>query len=84
MRIDLKNGGIVATNTCDLYDAYILIIDKEEKSIDVSDQKGMMIGRIMYEKENVETLEYDSNGHLDDTLGKIIIKEGEIVWNKEN
>ena len=83
MRIDLKNGGYVSTTNCTFYDAYILIIDKEEKTIDVSDQWGMMIGLIHYENEKEITYaEYDSFGRLKPEI-EDIVENGKVVYKEE-
>ena len=83
MKIKLNNGGYVSTTNCTFYDVYIIIIDEEEKTIDVSDQFGMMIGLIHYENEKEITFaEYDSFGRLKPEI-EDIIENGKIIWNKD-
>lgn len=85
MNIDLGYGGIVMTDDCTFYDAYMLIIDESEKTIDVSDSNGMMIGMIHYDGniQNVSLHKYNEKGRF---TGDIIdiIKDGELCINEND
>lgn len=83
MKIDLQYGGIIMTADCTFYDADMLIINEEEKSIDISDSNGMMIGMIYYDNSTKEVTmnKYDSHGRL---TGNIIdiINNGKLVYKE--
>lgn len=83
MRIDLQHGGIVMTADCTFYDAYMLIVDESEKSIDVSDSNGMMIGMIYYDNsvKEVTMNKYDSHGRLTGNIINII-NNGKLVYKE--
>lgn len=79
MKIEFEPYGLVYTDNVDIYDVKFIIIDKEEKTIDLCDQWGMSIGNIHYENEKeVGYLKYNKDERLtgDD---EIIIKNGEVV-----
>ena len=71
------------TTDCTFYDAYMLIIDEKEKSIDVSDSNGMMIGMIYYDNsvKEVTMNKYDSHGRLSGNITDII-SNGELVYKE--
>lgn len=83
MKIYLRYGGVVMTPSCTFFDPYLLIIDKDEKTIEINDNMGMIEGMIHYENEKyVDINRRDENDKL---LGDVIpiIKDGEIVYKEE-
>ena len=40
IKIELEHGGIVTTDNCAYYDVYMLIVNKEEKQIEINDSSG--------------------------------------------
>lgn len=74
MRIDFPNGALIMTEDCSYCDVYMLIIDEEEKTIDVSDNYGMMIGMIHYDDsiKNVDAKIYDEQ---DNDIVPIIVDQ---------
>ena len=74
MRIDFPTGATIMTEDCSYCDVYMLIIDEEEKSIDVSDYNGMMIGMIHYDDnvKNVDARIYEKD---DNNIESIIINQ---------
>ncbi len=81
-KLMIKNGGILSTKNCDYYDVYLLMIDTEEKTIDVSDNTGFSIGLIHYKDEKeISLYKYDDEGKLGDD-DVMIIKNGEFLWQQ--
>ena len=79
IKIELEHGGIVTTDNCAYCDVYMLIVNKEEKQIEINDSSGFTIGLINYEDENVEALLYRVDGTLDKAPRNIAI-DGEIQY----
>lgn len=81
-KIRIKNGGIVATDHCEYYDAHLLIIDTDEKTIEVSDTTGFSNGLIHYEDEKeITVLTYDEDGRIEGEQMDII-KNGDLAWQQ--
>lgn len=79
IKIELEHGGIVTTDNCAYYDVYMLIVNKEEKQIEIDDSSGFAIGLINYEDEDVEALLYKVDGTLD-KVSRSIAVDGEIQY----
>ena len=79
IKIELEHGGVVTTDNCAYYDVYMLIVNKEEKQIEINDSSGFAFGLINYEDENVEALLYRVDGTLDEAPRSIAI-DGEIQY----
>ena len=84
MRIDFPNGALIMTEDCSYCDVYMLIIDEEEKTIDVSDNYGMMIGMIHYDDniKNVDAKIYDKQDN--DIVPDIVNQKLADEWKKSN
>lgn len=84
MRIDFPNGALIMTEDCSYCDVYMLIIDEEEKTIDVSDNYGMMIGMIHYDDniKNVDAKIYDEQDN--DIIPVIVNQKLADKWKKSN
>lgn len=84
MRIDFPNGALIMTEDCSYCDVYMLIIDEEEKTIDVSDNYGMMIGMIHYDDniKNVDAKIYDEQDN--DIVPVIVNQKLADEWKKSN
>lgn len=82
MRIDFYPYGLLYTDDIDIYDVHFIIIDEEEKTIDVCDQHGFSIANIHYENiKEIECLLYDEKERLNgETLD--IVKNGKLIYNK--
>lgn len=79
MRIDFTPYSLLYTDNVSIYDVSFIIIDEENKTIDASDQNGMMIAYIHYEnEEEIGYLTYNNNDELTGN-GEIIVKCGELV-----
>ena len=71
------------TSTCTFYDTYLLIIDKEEKTIEINDHMSMVEGMIHYEDEKeVEFIRRNEKDELDENIISIV-KDGELVYKEE-
>ena len=79
IKIELEHGGIVITDNCAYYDVYMLIVNKEEKQIEINDSSGFATGLINYEDEDVEALLYKVDGTLDEVSRSIAV-DGEIQY----
>ena len=84
MKIDFPNGALIMTEDCSYCDVYMLIIDEEEKTIDVSDDYGMMIGMIHYDDniKNVDAKIYDEQDN--DIVPIIVNQKLADEWKKSN
>lgn len=88
--IDLRNGGIVGSDSCDFYEVYSIDIIDSEKVIQLNDAHGYVMGQIHYENESEVTLD-NYNGEAElypytiDIVknGKIVYKEGDIDANNK-
>lgn len=79
MRIDFTPYSLLYTDNVSIYDVSFIIIDEEDKTIDASDQNGMMIACIHYKnEEEVGYLTYNNNDELTGN-SEIIVKCGELV-----
>lgn len=79
MRIDFTPYSLLYTDNVSIYDVSFIIIDEENKTIDASDQNGMMIAYINYENEKeIGYLTYNNNDELTGN-SEIIVKCGELV-----
>lgn len=78
MRIDFEPYALLYTDNVDIYDVYFIIVDEEEKTIDVCDSNGFSIGNIHYEDcKIVGYLSYNYNDELTGN-GNIIVKNGSL------
>lgn len=81
MKIEIPNGALIATDNCDFYNVYLLIINESEKTIDLSGEDRMSIGLIAYENlSTVDIHEYKENGTFSGEINQII-KNGEINYD---
>lgn len=74
MKIDFPNGALIMTEDCSYCDVYMLIIDEEEKTIDVSDDYGMMIGMIHYD-DNIKNVDAKIYDEQDNDIVPIIVNQ---------
>lgn len=74
MKIDFQNGALIMTEDCSYCDVYMLIIDEEEKTIDVSDDYGMMIGMIHYD-DNIKNVDAKIYDEQDNDIVPIIVNQ---------
>ena len=59
------NGATVFSADCSIYDVYLLIIDKTEKTIECNDINGFVIALIHYEdSDECGYINYDENGEI--------------------
>lgn len=80
MKIELKPYGLVYCDNADIYDVYTIIIDTEDKKLDLCDNIGMSIGTIYYENcKEVGYLKYNNRERLTGE-SEIIISDGEIIY----
>ena len=83
MKIYLRYGGVVMTPSCAFLDPYMLIVDEDEKTIEINDNMGMVEGIIYYENEKyVDINRRNENNRL---LGDVvpIVKDGEVIYKEE-
>lgn len=79
MKIKL-NDAIISTDNCNFYNVYLLIIDEEDKSIDISDSFGMTIGYIYYGNEK-EVIAINNKNNEKEFIDIVI--NGKVVSNNE-
>lgn len=79
MKIEFEPYALIYTDDTDIYDVYSIIIDQDEKKIDVCDAFGMSIGTIHYENcKECGYLKYNSRERLTGDF-EIIIKNGQLT-----
>lgn len=80
MRFDFNPTAIVYTDSTDIYDVYFLIIDKDDKTIELNDQSGFSIGLIHY--ENCEECGYMPHSTDLKLNGENfpLVKNGELIF----
>ena len=83
MKIYMRYGGLLMTSTCTFYDPYLLIIDEEEKTIEINDHMSMTEGMIHYKNE--EEVEFIRRNEKDELTGDCIqiIENGKLVYKEE-
>lgn len=81
MRIDFEPYAIVYTDHTDIYDVHFIIIDEEEKFLELNDANGFVIAGIHYEGiKEVGYLTYNEKERL--TGDKYsLIKNGKLIFN---
>lgn len=84
MKIEFNPYAIVYTDYTDIYDVHFIIIDEEDKTIDVCDVGGFSIANIHYaEAKEIGYLIYTSDERLSGD-NEILVKNGEVVIKNDN
>lgn len=79
MKIDFNPYAIVYTDNTDIYDVSFIIVDEENKTIDVCDTTDFSIAGIHYQEcEEIGYLPYTTDERLQGNT-VVIIKNGELV-----
>lgn len=83
MKLYMRYGGLVMTSTCTFYDPYLLIIDEDEKTIEINDNMGMVEGMIHYKNEEEVTIMRRNEKDELDGNEIPIVENGELIYKKE-
>ncbi|MBR3209098.1 MAG: hypothetical protein IKF82_02400 [Bacilli bacterium] len=82
MRIDFKPYALLYTDEVDIYDVHFIIVDEEEKTIDVCDESGFSIAGIHYKNsKEIGFLKYNERERLTGDY-ETIIKNGKLEFKE--